>query len=258
MSGILSNISISLYDVLRFALWLISGYGLSRFFKKFEIEGWWAFIPGARIYWLARCADREQDGKTAMILQLLMCPTYAAYLILDADSPAFPYVSILSLFFGIGSMIYKARICIDLCSIVVVLVCVVKSTEGKDFRTDSNKTDVAWPTPGEPARSQPARSALRRLEPTPGRPAPRPHSHLDPGESREPGLAGKTPPNPSPHSGDTGTGAASSVDRPTRLTPAARRTGASCGPHTPWRRAPGRAGGDAPRARSNSAPREQK
>ena len=115
MSGILSNISISLYDVLRFALWLLSGYGLSRFFKKFEIEGWWAFIPGARIYWLARCADREQDGKTAMILQLLMCPTYAAYLILDADSPAFPYVSILSLFFGIGSMIYKARICIDLC-----------------------------------------------------------------------------------------------------------------------------------------------
>ena len=115
MSSILSNISISLIDVLRFACWLISSYGLSRFFKKFGIEGWWAFVPGARIYWLARCADREQDGKTAMILQLLMYPTYAAYLILDVDSPAFPYISILSLFFGIGSLIYKARICIDLC-----------------------------------------------------------------------------------------------------------------------------------------------
>ena len=43
-------IDFSFIDAISFMMWLIASYGLSKIFKKFNIEGWWAFIPGARIY----------------------------------------------------------------------------------------------------------------------------------------------------------------------------------------------------------------
>ena len=66
--------SISFIDFFHLFLWLLSSIGIYRIFKKFHVKGWWAFIPGARIYWLARCADRENDGKIAMIFELLTYP----------------------------------------------------------------------------------------------------------------------------------------------------------------------------------------
>ena len=36
--------------------------GLWRMFEKSGIKGWWALIPGAREYQLARCAGRESEG----------------------------------------------------------------------------------------------------------------------------------------------------------------------------------------------------
>lgn len=36
--------------------------GLWKMFEKSGVEGWWALIPGAREYQLARCAGRESEG----------------------------------------------------------------------------------------------------------------------------------------------------------------------------------------------------
>ena len=111
----MSLLEISVQDVISFACWLAASYGLSKIFKKFHIEGWWAFIPGARIYWLGRCADREDDGKIAMIFELLTFPVMLAMQLLNENLEVMKYILLLNIFLGIVCMIYKARICIDLC-----------------------------------------------------------------------------------------------------------------------------------------------
>ena len=111
----MSLLEISVQDVISFACWLVASYGLSKIFKKFHIEGWWAFIPGARIYWLGRCADREDDGKIAMIFELLTFPVMLAMQLLNENLEVMKYILLLNIFLGIVCMIYKARICIDLC-----------------------------------------------------------------------------------------------------------------------------------------------
>ena len=70
------EIAITWIDVFSWAVYALSSFGLSKFFKKFNVEGWWAWIPGARTYWLARCADRESDGKAALIIELIFFPFY--------------------------------------------------------------------------------------------------------------------------------------------------------------------------------------
>ena len=107
--------SITFIDFFHLILWLLSSIGLYRIFKKFHIDGWWAFIPGARIYWLARCADRENDGKVAMIFDLLTYPVSIITQIMNEDLEFVRYFTILYLFLLIISLIYKARICFDLC-----------------------------------------------------------------------------------------------------------------------------------------------
>ena len=37
--------------------------GLWRILEKSGLKGWWALIPGARDYQLARCAGRETEGR---------------------------------------------------------------------------------------------------------------------------------------------------------------------------------------------------
>ena len=111
----MSLFSISVYDVISFITWLLSSVGLYKIFRKFNVEGWWGFIPGARIYWLARCADRETDGKVAMVFDLVLYPIAIAVQLLNSEQDIIPFLSLLYLFFGLIGMIYKARICIDLC-----------------------------------------------------------------------------------------------------------------------------------------------
>ena len=78
-------IDFSFIDAINFMIWLIASYGLSKIFKKFNIEGWWAFIPGARIYWLGRCADWEEDGKIDMIFEILTYPILVAGQLINCD-----------------------------------------------------------------------------------------------------------------------------------------------------------------------------
>ena len=108
-------ININLLDIVELLTWLLSCFGLWKFFEKFHIEGWWAFIPGARIYWLGRCAERENDGKVAMICELLLFPFGVAIAILDSGLSFYSFLELISLFLLLTALIYKARICIDLC-----------------------------------------------------------------------------------------------------------------------------------------------
>ena len=106
---------ITIYDVVNLVLWLISSYGLMKVFEKFHIEGWWAFVPGARVYWLGRCADRETDGKVAMIFELFGYPVALCAQLINPALDIGRFFLILFVFFSLIGMIYKARICIDLC-----------------------------------------------------------------------------------------------------------------------------------------------
>lgn len=65
--------------LLSIAVMLLYIAGLWRVLEKSGIKGWWALIPGARDYQLARCAGREPEGRlysvtgvAMIILQLLM------------------------------------------------------------------------------------------------------------------------------------------------------------------------------------------
>ena len=45
--------------------------GLWRVFVKCQKKGWWSIIPGYREYELARCADRETDGRVYLFVSIL-------------------------------------------------------------------------------------------------------------------------------------------------------------------------------------------
>ena len=45
--------------------------GLYKIFEKCGVKGWWAFVPFARHYKLAQCADREPEGRTFVFVLIL-------------------------------------------------------------------------------------------------------------------------------------------------------------------------------------------
>lgn len=109
------EIAITGIDIFSWAVYALSSFGLSKFFKKFNVEGWWAWIPGARTYWLARCADRESDGKAALIIELVFFPFYFFGSTFSVDPNVQALIALITLFLGLARLIYKARITIDLC-----------------------------------------------------------------------------------------------------------------------------------------------
>ena len=46
--------------------------GLTRMFRKSGVDWWWALIPCARTYMLARCAGREPEGRTLSLMEFAM------------------------------------------------------------------------------------------------------------------------------------------------------------------------------------------
>lgn len=109
------EIAITGIDIFSWAVYALSSFGLSKFFKRFNVEGWWAWIPGARTYWLARCADRESDGKAALIIELIFFPFYFFGSTFSVDPNVQALIALITLFLGLARLIYKARITIDLC-----------------------------------------------------------------------------------------------------------------------------------------------
>ena len=57
------------YAILFGILWIIC---LWRLFEKSGVKGWWALIPCAREYQLARCAGRESEGRVLAVAEFIM------------------------------------------------------------------------------------------------------------------------------------------------------------------------------------------
>ncbi len=88
------------------ALFLIGEWGL---LKKSGIRGWWALVPCAREYQLARCAGREPEGRTASLLSFgIIIGSVLSYLLRDSVLLVFLVVIIFSL--NIILFLYHIRI----------------------------------------------------------------------------------------------------------------------------------------------------
>ena len=79
MDTILQSIQIILFNshnaspIIIRVLYMVGAWGL---FKKAGVKPWWALVPWAREYQLARCANREQEGRvycfTSFVVTMLM------------------------------------------------------------------------------------------------------------------------------------------------------------------------------------------
>lgn len=57
------------YAILFGILWIVC---LWKLFEKSGVKGWWALIPCAREYQLARCAGRESEGRVLAVAEFIM------------------------------------------------------------------------------------------------------------------------------------------------------------------------------------------
>ena len=92
------------------AIYLIS---LWRLFVKCGVKGWWALVPVARVYKLALCADREQEGRTLTTLN-------AANIL----------ASVIMIFTERGSIIYFGCALIDFALFFAMLIYEVRVFRG--------------------------------------------------------------------------------------------------------------------------------
>ena len=101
----------------------LSIIGLWKIFVKCEKKGWWSLIPAFREYQLAKCVDRETDGRMLLFVEVF-------YLILNViatftdvyDNPekvglATFILLIAIIFLGIAQFVYIVRIYSGLCDL---------------------------------------------------------------------------------------------------------------------------------------------
>ena len=105
----------NIISVVLMALYLI---GLWRIFEKSGLKGWWALIPGARDYQLARCAGRETEGRmysiSGVTITLLSLVLYfmTDQILNDPNSitAGFLFLSVLVIVTAIVRFIYTIRV----------------------------------------------------------------------------------------------------------------------------------------------------
>ena len=89
--------------------------GLWKMFEKSGLKGWWALIPCAREYQLARCAGREPEGRTLSVLSFLALVInelgmwFFMLLGLFTDTGML-VLEILMLSIGIAQVVYQIRV----------------------------------------------------------------------------------------------------------------------------------------------------
>ena len=88
--------------------------GLWMIFQKCGVKGWWALVPVARVYKLALCADREKEGRMAVIIQILLIISRGASQLLPEDTSANSFFNVIYLMVGLMSVIYDIRIFLGL------------------------------------------------------------------------------------------------------------------------------------------------
>ena len=94
------------WQLLPVILYLI---GLWKMFPKSGIKNWWAFVPVARKYMLARCAGREPEGRTYAVIEALSVIVSLAAVLTDY-SRADLFLGIVAIAVFIANLIYEIRV----------------------------------------------------------------------------------------------------------------------------------------------------
>ena len=84
--------------------------GVWKMFQKSGIKKWWAVIPIAREYMLARCAGREPEGRVYAVIEALALVT-GIFSAITENNGLDMYLAIVILALFIASLIYEIRIC---------------------------------------------------------------------------------------------------------------------------------------------------
>lgn len=109
-----SNIYVLITDILL-------TIGLIGIFSKFQINKLWAFVPIIRLYKLAQCADREDEGITWCIFDSVFTIITFYMDDIEAHTRNFPQIyittSILIIGFAIFAIVYSVKVYKGLCEV---------------------------------------------------------------------------------------------------------------------------------------------
>ena len=90
--------------------------GTWRLLQKSGLEGWWALIPGARDYQLARCAGREPEGRVYSLTGAASTLISVIWLFVDSGTTSVDVgtldiaMVICQLMLGLVRFIYTVRV----------------------------------------------------------------------------------------------------------------------------------------------------
>ena len=124
MNNFLHIFTVVFFDSSNFDLLLLLNLlqfiGMSAIFRKCGVKGWWAFVPVARCYQLARCAGREAEAPTYCFAQLasIVLTVFLTFFNFDeaaiAASPGILLLSIFILTLSLVFFVYHVRVILGL------------------------------------------------------------------------------------------------------------------------------------------------
>ncbi len=88
-------------------IYLICLWGL---FVKCGVKGWWALVPVARVYKIALCADREQEGRTLTTLNAANILANVIMIFTESGSIIYFGCSLIDFALFFAMLIYEVRV----------------------------------------------------------------------------------------------------------------------------------------------------
>ena len=99
-----------LSDIFTVITWVLTAAGIWKILNKCGSKGWWALIPGVRMYKLGLCADRAQDGLTCLILEIINVVVSVARTGVAEDTPADYWMTLALGVVAILTIIFEIRV----------------------------------------------------------------------------------------------------------------------------------------------------
>jgi len=106
--------SINTFTTITSILWMV---GVWRLFVKCGLKGWWALIPVAKYYKLALCADREQEGRSLTVLNVVIILNAIVAKFTTEGSTLYILCAALEVAVSWAWVIYCARVYSGLCRV---------------------------------------------------------------------------------------------------------------------------------------------
>ncbi len=101
-------------EIIIIALYIL---GTWKIFIKCQKKGWWSIIPGFREYQLAKCADRETDGRVYLVVSIMtyICTVINMFIDIELyNSDNMPFLLVMFILFElvvvIAHFVYSVRI----------------------------------------------------------------------------------------------------------------------------------------------------